>query len=181
MESCGCYETEFEFRSLMAWGKKLLFICFHISHFIYFCIGDLSWLHWTPLRRCGSPRRNTRKIAPVPSTGKHFNGDLKAAGLPHLCCFTSLSLGLPMLPSLLPYPPVPTANLPRLPSAAKACLPCPLPGSHSGHPTSGTGAGYNRASLVRSAPIKHRKKGFSGHQSILLTIVSFKANASISA
>ncbi len=24
MESCWCYETEFEFRSLMAWGKKLL-------------------------------------------------------------------------------------------------------------------------------------------------------------
>ncbi len=24
MESCWCYETEFEFRSLMVWGKKLL-------------------------------------------------------------------------------------------------------------------------------------------------------------
>ncbi len=24
MESCWCYKTEFEFRSLMAWGKKLL-------------------------------------------------------------------------------------------------------------------------------------------------------------
>ncbi len=24
MESCWCYEAEFEFRSLMAWGKKLL-------------------------------------------------------------------------------------------------------------------------------------------------------------
>ncbi len=23
-ESCKCYETEFEFRSLMAWGKKFL-------------------------------------------------------------------------------------------------------------------------------------------------------------
>ncbi len=24
MESCWCYETEFEFKSLMAWAKKLL-------------------------------------------------------------------------------------------------------------------------------------------------------------
>lgn len=84
-----------------------------------------------------------------------------------------LSLGLPLFPSLPIYPP-------GLPSAAKACLPCPLPSSRSGHPASGTGAGCDRASLARSAPIKHRKPpGFSGHQSILLTIVSFKANASI--
>ncbi len=26
IESCWCYETEFEFRSLMAWGKKLLLV-----------------------------------------------------------------------------------------------------------------------------------------------------------
>ncbi len=24
IESCWCYETEFDFRSIMAWGKKLL-------------------------------------------------------------------------------------------------------------------------------------------------------------
>lgn len=45
----------------------------------------------------------------------------------------------------------------------------------------GTGAGLGRAFLTRSAPIYTHQtpKSFAGHQSVLLTVVSFEANAYI--
>lgn len=82
--------------------------CFSYA-FSFFCIGDLSWLHWTPLRRCGSPRRNTRKIAPVPSTGKHFNGAYLIFAVSH--------------PSPLAWPPSVTLppSFPTHPSRQRTC------------------------------------------------------------
>lgn len=44
-------------------------------------LGALSSPPWTPLRRCGSPRRNMRKTVPDPSTGKPSNVETSSSPL----------------------------------------------------------------------------------------------------
>lgn len=159
------------------------FCCFYVlhSHFpIILCIGDPSWLHLTPLRKCGSPRKNMRKIVPAPSTGRHFKWGVKGICLPHLSGFTSLSF--PRLASLCSLSPLHLSrqgNLPGFPFAARHAFSVPCPASRWD-----TRRDWDRARLGIPRPfcthlLHQTPKSFAGHQSILLTVVSFEANAYI--
>lgn len=158
--------------------NKSISVCISYIHMfpIMLCVGVLSWLHLTPLRKCGSPRRNTRRIAPAPSTGRHFKRGWRApvsliSAVSHPSPFLAWPPSVHFSPSTRPDKGTFRASYSQLgmPSASPAQLLVGTP--------AGTGTGLGRAFLARSAPFyAHRTpKSFAGHRSILLTVVSFEA------